>query len=134
MQRESRGVRPTRRCLADLGLDVPDIGVWLDELDDAVVATAQAVPEQRDAGGAQRVLSLTDRVWFKVKTSDQRAVVTELHGADRPSDLPGGVGSWWIGAAGRRQADSPQKDFYESIKRECTTGRTVSTEGLLPHD
>jgi hypothetical protein len=134
MATESQGVRPTRRCLADLGLDVPDIGVWLDELDDPVVTSAQAVPEQRDAGGAQRVLSLTDRVWFKVKTSDRRAVVTELQGEDRPSGLPDGVGSWWIGAAGRRQADSPQKDFYDSIKRECTTGRTVSTDGLLPRD
>lgn len=132
MSTNPEGVRPTRRSLNDLAIKLPDIGLPLEELDNPIVASAQSVPEQRDAGGAQRVLSLTDRVWFKVKTSDQRAVVTELRSTDRPMGLPFGVGCWWIGAAGRRQADSPRKDFYESIKRECTHGKTVSTDGLLP--
>ncbi len=79
-------VRPTRRCLADLAVDLPDLGVPLDEIEDPVIVSAQALPEQRDAGGAERVVSLTDRVWFKVKTSDRRAVVTEL----RESELRSG--------------------------------------------
>lgn len=132
MAQVSGGVRPTKRCLVDLELPLPDLGHPLDEIDHPVVIAAQAVPEQREAGGAQRILSLSDRVWFKVKTGNQRAVVTELRGGDLPDSLPPGVTSWWIGAAGHRQADSPKHDFYESIKRECTSGKSVSTERLLP--
>jgi hypothetical protein len=135
MSEASKGVRPTQRCLADLGLSVPDLGQPLDELDNPVIAAAQAVPAQRDAGGAQRILSLSDRVWFKVKTDDQRAVVTRLHDDDLPRGLPPSVGAWWTGAAGRRQADSPQRDFYEMVRRECAVGRrTVTTACLLPID
>jgi len=134
MAQVSDGVRPTKRCLADLDLPLPDLGHPLDEFDHPVVAAAQTVPAQRDAGGAQRILSLNDRVWFKVKTGGQRAVVIELRGDELPDGLPPRVGAWWIGAAGRRQADSPQRDFYESIQRECTSGRTVSTTRLLPGD
>ncbi|GAB3713924.1 hypothetical protein GCM10027598_21660 [Amycolatopsis oliviviridis] len=111
---------------------MPDLGHPLDEIDNPIVVTAQAVPALRDAGGAQRILSLHDRVWFKVKTSDRRAVVTRLLGDDLPDGLPHEVGAWWIGAAGHRQAESPQRDFYESIRRECTEGKTVSTTRLLP--
>ncbi|MBP2323265.1 hypothetical protein JOF56_003650 [Kibdelosporangium banguiense] len=128
------GVRPTKRCLADLGLSLPDLGQPLEEMENSVVAAAQAVPVQRDAGGARRILSLSDRVWFKVKTGDQRAVVTQMNGDDVPDGVPWGAGTWWIGAAGHRQADSPQRDFYESIRRECTVGKTVSTARLLPDD
>ena len=132
MAQVSDGVRPTKRCLNDLDLSLPDLGQPLEEIAHPVVASAQAVPEQRDAGGAQRILSLSDRVWFKVKTGDQRAVVTQLHG----DHVPAGPlhSTWWIGAAGHRQADSPQHDFYDSITRECTVGRTVSTDRLLPTD
>ena len=125
-------VRPTRRCLRDLASPTPDLGTPLDELPDAIVVAAQAIPEVRDAGGTERVLSLSDRVWFKVKTGNQRAVVTELRGPDLPVGLPESVGHWWVGAAGKRQQDSPQRDFYASIARECTTGWTVSTLPLLP--
>lgn len=134
MPRNSGGVRPTKRCLNDLRAVLPDLGVPLEEIDDPIVIAAQAVPAQRDAGGAQRVLSLTDRVWFKVKTSDQRAVVTELRPGEQPDDTPSGSGAWWIGAAGHRQDDSPQRDFYASIRRESTTGKTVLTDHLLPQE
>lgn len=127
-------VRPTKRCLTNLDLPLPDLGHPLDEIDHPVVTTAQAIPEQRDAGGVQRILSLRDRVWFKVKTADLRAVVTELHGDELSNEFPLGMGEWWIGAAGCRQADTPQRDFYETIKRECTNGKTVSTARLLPID
>ncbi len=132
MSEDSSGVRPTKRCLGDLGLAPPDLGRPLEEIDHPVVCVAQAVPDLRHAGGAQRVLALSDRVWFKVKTGNRRAVVTELHGDDLPTGSLESVGAWWIGAAGHRQADSPQHDFYDSIGRECTVGRTVSTDRLLP--
>ncbi|WP_116204998.1 hypothetical protein [Amycolatopsis circi] len=128
------GVRPTRRCLADLDLPLPDLGQPLDEIENPVIATAQVIPELRDAGGARRILSLSDRVWFKVKTGDRRAIATQLNNDDSPPGLRSRPDTWWIGAAGHRQADSPQRDFYESIRRECTTGKTVSTTHLLPRD
>jgi hypothetical protein len=134
MLSEPVGVRPTKRCLGDLGIELPDLGVRLEEIDQPVIVSAQAVPEQRDAGGAERVVALTDRVWFKVKTSDHRAAVTELRGTDLPDWVRASRGARWIGAAGRRQADSPQRDFYATLQRECTTGKTVSSDHLLPAD
>lgn len=120
------------RCLADLGAALPDIGKPLDEIGEPVIAVAQSVPERRDAGGAERVLALTDRVWFKVKTRDRRAIVTELRGEDLPEWVLPLRGSWWIGAAGRRQSDSAQRDFYSALEKECTSGKTVSSVELLP--
>lgn len=126
------GVRPTRRCLDDIRAQLPDLGTPLDEVADPVVVSAQAVPEQRDAGGAERVVTLTDRVWFKVKTGDRHAAATELRRGEIPEWIPLSRGAWWIGAAGRRQGDSPQRDFYAVLQRECTSGKTVSTDHLLP--
>ncbi|WP_166352550.1 hypothetical protein [Phytoactinopolyspora limicola] len=134
MTQVSNGVRPTKRCLTDLDVPLPDLGHPLDEITHRVVADAQAIPEQRDAGGAERISSLRDRVWFKVKSGDYRGAVTNLRGHELPNETPTGVGEWWIGAAGHRQADSPQRDFYETIKRECTVGKTISTTRLLPVD
>jgi hypothetical protein len=84
MTSEPIGVRPTKRCLGDLGAEAPDLGVPLEEIDHPIVVDAQSVPEQRDAGGAERIVALTDRVWFKVKTSEHRAAVTELRGEELP--------------------------------------------------
>lgn len=134
MASESIGVRPTKRCLGDLGADLPDLGIRLEEIDHPIVVNAQSVPEQRDAGGAERVVALADRVWFKAKTSNHRAAVTELRGKDLPDWVRPSRVAWWIGAAGRRQADSPQRDFYAALRRECTIGKTVSSDHLLPSD
>ncbi len=127
-------VRPTKRCIGDLGVALPDLGVPLNEIAHPVITSAHALPEQRDAGGTERVVSLTDRVWFKVKTSDHRAAATELRTGEVPDWTPASKGAWWIGAAGRRQGDSPQRDFYAVLKRKCTSGKTVSTDHLLPGD
>jgi hypothetical protein len=127
-------VRPTKRCIGDLEVDLPDLGVPLNEITHPVVTSAQSLPERRDAGGAERVVSLSDRVWFKVKTSDHRAAATELGSGEVPDWTPPRRGAWWIGAAGRRQDDSPQRDFYAVLKRECTSGKSVSTAHLLPGD
>ena len=45
---EPIGVRPTKRCLGDLGAEVPDLGVRLEDIDQPVIVSAQAVPEQED--------------------------------------------------------------------------------------
>jgi hypothetical protein len=94
MVSEPVGVRPTKRCLGDLGVELPDLGVRLEEIDQPVIVSAQVVPEQRDAGGAERVVALTDRVWFKVKTSDYHAVVTELSGTFLPDWVRPSRGAW----------------------------------------
>lgn len=127
-------VRPTLRCLDDLGVPLPDVSRQLNAINHAVIASAQRIPERRDAGGAERVLALSDRVWFKVKTGVCRGAVTELRGDDLPDWVLPGRGSWWLAAAGRRQADSGHHDFYAVLERECTTGRTVSSLHLLPAD
>ena len=132
MVSEPASVRPTNRCLGDVGVGVPDLSIRLEEIEHPVIVSAQAVPKQRDAGGAERVVALTDRVWFKVKTSDHRAAVTELHDTDLPEWVRPSRGAWWVGAAGRRQADSPQRDFYATLQRECMTGKAVSSDHLLP--
>lgn len=70
MPSDAIDVRPTKRCLGDLEVELPDLGTPLSEIDDPVVVSAKTVPEQRDAGGVERVVSLTDRVWFKVLPID----------------------------------------------------------------
>ena len=57
MVSEPIGVRPTKRCLGDVGVELPDLGVRLEEIDQPVIVSAQAIPEQRDAGGAERVVA-----------------------------------------------------------------------------
>jgi len=73
------------------------------------VVKAQRLPEQVAAGGAERILSLDDLVWFKVKTEAWRGAACRapLKGTALPPD----VGLWWLGAAGTRRADSAQEDF-----------------------
>jgi len=48
----------------------------------------------RVLGGADRVVSLTDRVWFKVKTSHHRAAATELRDDEVPGWIPASKGAW----------------------------------------
>lgn len=122
-------VRPTRRALVDLGVEVPDLGHLLHELEHPVIMRAQQIPERERGGAAERVRSLTDRVWFKVKTADWRAAVAKL-----PRPIEGIPQDWWIGAAGPRTADSAQHDFYARLKADAFAGgrKTCSTDFLLP--
>lgn len=129
-------VRPTKRCLDQIGLSFPDLATPLCRLSHDLVRRAQAVPNEVKAGGAERIRSLTDRVWLKCKTSTLRGAVTCL---SRPEceerEIPCGVGEWWLGAAGHRQEGSPG-DFYAQLKSEADragrgTGK-ASSEHLLP--
>lgn len=98
---------PDAAHTTDLGQSIPDLGTPLDEVDHVVVKVAQAVPEQHAAGGAERVLALKDRVWFKVKVSDQRAVITELADSERSEDYAPGIDNDpWIACPDHRRKSS----------------------------
>jgi hypothetical protein len=133
----SSPVRPTKRCLDDLGLEFPDIGVPLSEVNHPLIAKSQDVPRELAAGGAERVRSLTDRVWFKCKCSNLRGVVTHLSEdeVDQSRLLADIDAGWWLAAAGERKADSAS-DFYKVIEAEAARRgkgqQGVSTGHLLP--
>jgi hypothetical protein len=125
---EYEAVRPTRKSLGDLGLTIPPINEPLHEIDDKHVREMQKMPERVLVGGAERILRITDHVWFKYKSSDVRAAVGKLKESEvvRSVQPIPELGRWWIGAAGRRQADSGQHDFYELLP--------TSSDDLLPND
>ena len=75
-------VRPTQRCLEELGVEPPSVDVPLSAVDADPVPQAQALPERFEAGGATRIVSLRDRVWFKVKTSRWRGAAVHLTDAE----------------------------------------------------
>ena len=124
------GVRPTTRCIADLGAELQDLGSPVEEIDDPIVASAQAVPAQRDAGGAERVVALTDGVWFKVKTGHRRAAVTPLRAGELPEWVPASRGGWWIGAAGRRQTSAAPDQERPTTARLHREQRRLDLLGL----
>lgn len=100
-------------------------------MDHPLVAKAQSVPGDVAAGGADRIRSLADRVWFKVKTRNLRGAVTELGATDVGSlDLDAATDvRWWVAAAGERRQDSVT-DFYRGLEAECR--RRGSSTHLLP--
>lgn len=119
--------------LGELGLAFPELDVPLAKTDHPLVRKAQGLPDEVGAGGAERVLSITDRVWFKVKTGDHRGAAGDL---PSPDDSAVPDRGWWLAAAGHRQADTPARDFYARLTAECEregkgTGR-ISSDGLLP--
>ncbi len=121
-------VRPTKRCLSDLGLDFPRLTEPLHSLDHPLVRHAQDLPQKCALNAAERVVAITDRVWWKLKTGQQRGMGGKFpsFSADR---------SWWIGAAGLRR-DGDTSDFYAQITAECDragkgTGKP-SSDHLLP--
>lgn len=128
-------VRPTMRCLRDLGLRFPPLDEPLWRIQDPLIAHMQKIPGEVEAGGAEPIRSLSDRRWWKCKTSGLRGIVTQLTRAEL-TDL--GIpeqASWWGGAAGVRRDDSAS-DFYRQIQAEAGrhgrgTGRP-STSHLLP--
>lgn len=129
-------VRPTKRALDDLNLAFPPLEHQLHTLSHPVIARAQQVPAEVAAQGAERVVTIDDLVWFKVKTGAYRAAVHKLDPAERRPEITAGDAWWWIGAAGTRKADSKSEDFYAQLTAECQregkgTGG-VSSRHLLP--
>lgn len=133
MQPESHDVRPTRRSLDDLGVALPDLGLRLSSLTHPLVVKAQSVPQQASHGSAERVRSITDRTWLKVKVGHQRGVAGDLK-ADVLEAAKSLGQYWWLCAAGVRQDDSPQLDFYARLKKASFAAgeNTCSSDFLLP--
>ena len=104
-------VRPTIRCLkVDLGSSLPPVDIPLDEIDHPLI---KKVNEQFawPAGPRERIRSMDDAVWFKVKISRWRGAVFE---DGEPS---------WLVAAGIREDGSPN-DFYEALANAARAART----------
>lgn len=132
---DSSPVRPTRPVLNSLGVAVPVADIPLHTIDHPIITKSQRLPEVVLAQGAERIACIRDRVWFKCKVPGARAAVTRLRevevfpGLREVDDL---LGRWWIGAAGVRQNDSGQHDFYAQL--EDDVDRNGSSIHLLPSD
>jgi len=108
-------VRPTIRFLRDLSLSFPRLNEPLWRISHPLVAHVQQTPDEVRAGGAEPIRSLNDRLWWKCKTSDLRAIVTKLTLAELADlDMPESA-AWWGGAAGIRRDDSAS-DFYRQLQ------------------
>lgn len=140
MESVARRVRPTLRCLKDVGAEIPTLDQPLDAIPDSPVKEAQNIPVAWEAGGVRRIRSLKDRVWFKVKTSRWRAAVTRLRDEDTafgPLLVDGH--RWWLCAAGHRE-DGSRDDFYAALEAECSAQKSadkpngIDTDSLLPRE
>jgi len=121
--RDDEIVRPTRKALTDLGLQIPIIDVPLHDIDDAHLKEMQKVPLYAQSGGAEPIRKIKDRVVFKYKSSNVRAAVTKLKESEVAAcvrELPQ-LGRWWVLAAGYRKEDSGQHDFYAGLPEVSTS-------------
>lgn len=128
-------VRPTIRFLHDLHLSFPRLEEPLWRIPHPLVVHMQKTPDEVRAGGAESIRSLSDRLWWKCKTSDLRAIVTKLAPAELVALGVPESAAWWGGAAGLRRDDSAS-DFYRQLQAEARrhgrgTGKP-STGHLLP--
>lgn len=100
-----------------------------------LVVHMQRVPGEVRSGGSEPVRALSDRIWWKVKTSGLRGVVTELAAGELSELKVHARDAWWGGAAGVRKEDSAG-DFYRQIESEARRqGRGTGKPGtrhLLP--
>ncbi len=121
-------VRPTVRCLTeDIGLQLPLVTVPLHGLDLPIIKRAQQIPAKQRENGAERILSLKDRVWLKAKTSRERGAVTEHpHVGERPGTPEC---NWWLGAVGFREEGSGD-DAYADLKARSTVAKDKSPSGI----
>lgn len=147
----TQGVRPTKKCLDDLGISPPALDEPLHRLEADPIPAAQSFPEVYDAGGLSRIVSIKDRVWFKLKTGRWRGAVTRLTDrdlAEQPCSCEPRADSqahltllaanrWWLGAVGRRE-DGSGDDFYANLVTICTstwspaTPDRIDSRRLLP--
>jgi hypothetical protein len=84
----------------------------LHEIEHPVVLKGQLLPQQVASGGAERIVSIRERVLFKIKSSNWRAAAGEVPLVSPANSI---MQRWWIVAAGSRQQDSPQHDFYARL-------------------
>lgn len=131
----TEAVRPTKRCLTDLQVDVPELGTRLSDLQHPLIVKSQRTPVEAGAGAAERIRVLTDRTWYKVKTGRWRGAVVDL-AHEAPEQLTQLPSRWWLGAAGRRTSDSTQQDFYSLLDDAAHRAgpNTCSTDFLIPNE
>ena len=130
MSDEAKPVRPTKVCINALALTVPTVDIPLPLLDHDLIRAAQRVPEAHAAGGVERILVLSDRTWFKVKTGRWRGAATCLPRSERTAGNPSTeLAPWWLGAGGYRREDSPA-DFYACLA--ATAARDGTSDRWLP--
>ncbi|MGQ7312858.1 hypothetical protein ACUOFU_14210 [Microbacterium arabinogalactanolyticum] len=127
-------VRPTKRSLDDLGVRFPPLDTPLHEIGHELISKAQRLPDEHAAGGAERILAISDRVWFKVKVGEHRGAGGRIEAGD--CDVPH---QWWLVAGGLRRADSKEQDFYGGLETECRraasgTSAAVNSDHLLPQE
>ncbi|OJX73386.1 MAG: hypothetical protein BGO91_16510 [Leifsonia sp. 71-9] len=130
-------VRPTKRALNEMDVPPPTLDIPLSELEHPLVVRAQSLPMLASDNAAERIRSLTDRVWFKVKTGSWRGAVGDVRaGVDEHTRalLDADDAWWWLTAAGPRQNDSPQRDFYARLDVEAHASgpNSCSSDFLLP--
>ena len=103
-------VRPTIRCLnEDLGLSLPPVDIPLNEIDHPLIKKSNDQFGE-PAGTRERIRSVDDVIWFKVKVQRWRGAVVEQ---GEPS---------WLVAAGTRESGSPE-DFYEVLATSARAAR-----------
>lgn len=140
MSGQPQVVRPTQLCLTMLGIEVPSLEVRLPGLSHDLIAEAQRLPEAHAAGGAERILSLSDRLWFKAKTGRWRGAATLLSEKDQAQlgGPPVDLAPWWLGAGGFRRDGDPA-DFYAFLaaaaKRDAKSSSAIAcSDRWLPVD
>jgi hypothetical protein len=121
-----------------LSLPIPTLEVRLSDLDHLLIKEAQRLPDTYAAGGVERILALSDRVWFKVKSGRWRGAATRMSQADRPEGDPQIViAPWWLGAGGYRREGDPS-DFYASMaataQRDGRHQEGVRSDRWLPDE
>jgi len=103
-------VRPTMRCLReDLEVAVPTANTPLEEISHPLLAKA-AEYFADDQAPRERIVSIDDRVLFKVKVQRWRGAVWV------DDEVP------WLVAAGQREEGS-HEDFYASLTSRAKTAR-----------
>lgn len=125
----SKRVRPTLRALIeDLGLSIPLVDDSLADLDHDIIQRAQGVPEKAAANGAERILSLKDRVWLKVKSGRWRGAATDyVHDPESPKSE--WFSGWWLGFVGTR-ADGDRGDAYATARARSRVSKDKGSTGI----
>jgi hypothetical protein len=111
---------------------VPRLSDPLHDIDHPLIRKAQALPGEVNSGGAERILALSDRIWYKVKVNRYRGAAIFLEIAAVPETAS--EWRWWLCAAGIRE-DGARTDFYAAIEDEARrqgSRRSPSSSHLLP--
>lgn len=119
MSSEPISVRPTKVCLEQIGVKIPNLATNLADLDHPVVAKAQTIPESVEANGATRIVSLKEKLWWRVKVGDWRGGASCFEPPE-DADTPYSP-CWWLALAGKRKGDSTQDDFYDNLPADPLT-------------